>query len=252
VKDRIKNYSSDTITVRFEPRRCIHAAECVRGLPTVFDPGRKPWIEVGGTDAEAIARVVERCPTGALHFERHDGGAAEAPDAVNQVRVTRNGPLHLRGTIELRADDGSVVARDVRVALCRCGASQNRPFCDNSHRAIRFVDPGDVFEGRVEAAEDAADRTLRVTPKENGPYRLEGPFELTDVDGRVRITGKPPDPRGRPELVDRALRQPAATPSSRPAPQESLSGTIERARPSPLPQRPWRGPTRARTGRALR
>lgn len=189
MKDRVKNYTSETITIRFEPRRCIHAAECVSGLPTVFNPGRKPWIEVGGAEAEAIARVVERCPTGALHFERRDSGAPEAPDAVNQVRMTRNGPLHLRGTIELLADDGTFVARDVRVALCRCGASLNRPFCDNSHRAIRFVDAGDIFDGRVEAAAHATDPTLRVTSKENGPYRLEGPFELVGVDGRVRITG---------------------------------------------------------------
>ena len=187
MKDRSKTYANERITVRFEPRRCIHAAECVRGLPGVFDPDRRPWIEPGEAETDAIAGVVARCPTGALHYERRDGGAAEAPDAVNQIRVTRNGPLHLRGTIELRAD-GEVIARDLRVALCRCGASRNAPFCDNSHRAIRFVDPADVFEGGVKPAE-TPDATLRVSAEPNGPYRLEGPLEVVSGDGLVRLAG---------------------------------------------------------------
>jgi CDGSH-type Zn-finger protein/uncharacterized Fe-S cluster protein YjdI len=188
VRDRSKTYASGTIAVRFEPRRCIHAAECVRGLPDVFDPDRKPWIEPGTAGADAIAAVVARCPTGALHFERLDGGPAEVADAVNGVRVTRNGPLHLRGTIEV-LEDGAVIARDVRVALCRCGATRNPPFCDNSHRAIRFVDPADVFEGGVKPGDPTADGTLRVTAESKGPYRLEGPLEVVSADGRVRLAG---------------------------------------------------------------
>jgi uncharacterized Fe-S cluster protein YjdI len=140
MKDRVKSYASDTIAVRFDPRRCIHSAECVFGLPTVFDPERRPWIDPRGAQADAIAHVVTLCPTGALHFERLDGGPAEEPDAVNRVRVTRNGPLHVRGAIELRAGDDSIVARETRVALCRCGGSRNKPFCDGSHND---VDPDD-------------------------------------------------------------------------------------------------------------
>lgn len=183
----MKRYSSQTIAVRFDARRCIHAAECVFGLPMVFDPERRPWIEPSSAGPDAIARVVALCPTGALHYERLDGGPEEAPDAVNRVQVTRNGPLHLRGTIELRSDEAST--REVRMALCRCGESRNRPFCDNSHRAIRFVDPGDVFEGNVKPAETGEERALRIEPEPNGPYHLEGPFEIESADGRVRLAG---------------------------------------------------------------
>jgi CDGSH-type Zn-finger protein/uncharacterized Fe-S cluster protein YjdI len=167
VTERIKTYASGTIAVRFSARRCIHAAQCVFGLPRVFDPERRPWIEPQLAEAEAIARVVALCPTGALHFDRLDGGAAEQPDAVNRVRVARN----------------------VRVALCRCGASRNRPFCDNSHRAIRFVDPGDVFEGGVRPGNGAGGPELRVTTDPRGPHTLEGPLELESADGLVRLTG---------------------------------------------------------------
>ena len=189
MRDRVKTFASGTIAVRFEPRRCIHAAQCVFGLPTVFDPDRRPWIEPSRAEADAIADVITRCPTGALHFDRLDGGAAEAADATNRVHVTRHGPLHLRGSIEVRSGDGEVVARDVRVALCRCGATRNAPFCDNSHRAIRFFDRAEVFEGGVKPGDGAADATLRVTVESNGPYRIEGPLEVVSGDGLVRLAG---------------------------------------------------------------
>ena len=187
--DREKTYTSDAIAVRFSPRRCIHAAECVFGIPTVFDPGRIPWIDPSEASADAIARVVARCPTGALHFERRDGGPAEEPDAVNRVRPTANGPLHLRGRIEVRAADGTVIARDVRMALCRCGATRNPPFCDRSHAAIRFVDDGDVFEGGVKDGDGERDPGLLVTLEQGGPYHLSGTFEVVSRDGNVRLTG---------------------------------------------------------------
>jgi CDGSH-type Zn-finger protein/uncharacterized Fe-S cluster protein YjdI len=187
--DRTKNYTGPGITVRFVPRRCIHAAECVLRLPDVFDPERKPWIEPERSQADTIAGVVTHCPTGALHFERTDGGTAETPDAENRVRVTRNGPLHVRGVLELRAADGTSVTEDVRVALCRCGASRNKPFCDNSHRAIRFIDRGEVFEGGVKPGEPAEDRALRIGIDPAGPYRLNGPLVVESADGRVRLEG---------------------------------------------------------------
>lgn len=188
MKDRSKTYASDDIAVRFDARRCIHAAECVIRLPQVFDPERRPWIEPGIAGADAIASVVVRCPTGALHFERRDGGPAEVPDAENSVRVTRNGPLHVRGALEVTTEAGETIAEDVRVALCRCGASRNKPFCDNSHRALRFVDAGEVFEGGVKPAA-GADRKLRIVVDEAGPYRLSGPLTVESADGRVRLEG---------------------------------------------------------------
>jgi CDGSH-type Zn-finger protein len=62
------------------------------------------------------------------------------------------GPLYVRGLVQLRSADGSSVFEDVRMALCRCGQSHNKPFCDNSHLSAGFDDPGAVPEsgGRAE------------------------------------------------------------------------------------------------------
>ena len=135
---RIRQYEGEHIIVRFEPRRCIHASECVHGLPSVFERDRRPWIDAGAAPAEDIARVVERCPTGALTYERMDGGPAEAVPTRPVIRVQPGGPLYVHGHLELADDHGQPIEAGPRVALCRCGASRNKPFCDNTHAEIGF------------------------------------------------------------------------------------------------------------------
>jgi uncharacterized Fe-S cluster protein YjdI len=69
-KDIIKRYSNGEITVIWQPSLCVHSTICFRGLPTVFDPRRRPWVVLEGTDSETIVRQVEACPSGALSYER--------------------------------------------------------------------------------------------------------------------------------------------------------------------------------------
>jgi len=144
--DRVCHYTSDDIDVSYDARRCIHAEECVRGLPTVFDTARRPWILPSAASADEIARVIERCPSGALHFERRDGGRPEAPQPSTTIVPTAGGPLYVRGLVQLRSANGKSVFEDVRMALCRCGQSKNKPFRDNSHFAANFVDAGAIPE----------------------------------------------------------------------------------------------------------
>jgi uncharacterized Fe-S cluster protein YjdI/CDGSH-type Zn-finger protein len=132
-------YGNARIEVEWEPRLCIHAANCVRELPNVFDPNRKPWIDVDAADADAIARTVVACPTGALHFRRLDGARQEEPPPETAVAAQPNGPLFVRGRVRIEDGDGNLIREDTRLALCRCGASRNKPFCDGSHRRIRFT-----------------------------------------------------------------------------------------------------------------
>ena len=70
-------YANDRIEVTWEPAFCIHVAECLRGLPAVFDSQRRPWIVVDNGSPNEIGEVIERCPTGALHFRRRDDGPQE-------------------------------------------------------------------------------------------------------------------------------------------------------------------------------
>lgn len=133
----VREYEGEGIVVTWQPERCIHTANCIRGLPAVFNPPARPWVRLEGTDAEAAARVIRTCPTGALTYRRTDGAPQEAPDAPSVVPVP-NGPLFVRGDLTITADDGAELARGTRFALCRCGGSRNKPFCDNTHRLVRF------------------------------------------------------------------------------------------------------------------
>jgi uncharacterized Fe-S cluster protein YjdI len=137
---RKKSYEGDGVVIHFEARRCIHAAECVSNLPAVFSVDRRPWISPGGAAAEEIARVVQRCPSGALTYERTDGGPAEGIAGPTEITTAPDGPLYVRGAVEIADQNGRTVCLEPRVALCRCGASKNKPFCDNSHVAVGFSD----------------------------------------------------------------------------------------------------------------
>jgi uncharacterized Fe-S cluster protein YjdI len=134
---RIQEYRSEAISVTFDPNRCIHAARCVQGLPGVFDVGERRWVRPENATADEIAEVIHRCPSGALQYERLDGGPAEAPDETPIIFPSRNGPYYVRGAVELLYND-EILPVINRAALCRCGQSENKPFCDNTHRRIGF------------------------------------------------------------------------------------------------------------------
>jgi len=136
--DTKREYANDEIVVTWEPSYCIHAADCLQGLPEVFDAMRRPWIEVDRASADEIADVVMTCPSGALHFRRLDGGAQESAPAGTTVAPQPDGPLYLRGSIRIEDPSGRVIREDTRLALCRCGGSANKPFCDGTHRLIGF------------------------------------------------------------------------------------------------------------------
>ena len=144
MNEDVHEYTGGDIDVTWDQARCIHAAECVRGLPAVFDTERRPWVAPDEAAAAAVADVVVRCPTGALHFERHDGGPAETVPDTNTVTLATDGPLYLHGDLELKNADGDTRLRDTRVALCRCGASANKPFCDGTHASVGFESGDDA------------------------------------------------------------------------------------------------------------
>lgn len=189
---RLRTYESDDITVTYDPRRCIHSAECVRGLRQVFDPDRVPWIDPTRAEAEAIGEVVERCPTGALHYARKDGGSEERPDPTNVARIGPDGPLYVRGRIRIELPDGGVLS-ETRAAFCRCGASKDKPFCDGSHEESRFRDDGAIQGGRLVPLEELTDggpgasdsglHTVTFRCAANGPLLVRGPLRVEGADG---------------------------------------------------------------------
>jgi CDGSH-type Zn-finger protein/uncharacterized Fe-S cluster protein YjdI len=190
MNDTIRHYSDDNIDICYDARRCIHAAECLRGLPAVFDTGRRPWILPTASSPDEIAAVITKCPSGALHYTRRDGGATEMPSGQLTIVPRPNGPLYVRGCVQLRSADGNVIIEDTRLALCRCGQSHNKPFCDNSHRGSGFRDSGVVTDGGVQAeTETKTTGVLSITASANGPLLVEGPFVLRGVGGLGRYDG---------------------------------------------------------------
>lgn len=127
-------YEGEYIRVIWNAHRCIHVAECLHALPAVFDVQARPWVDVEASDAGSIAAAVRTCPTGALGYEGKNGFPDEPTTDPTIVEVRPGGPLYMRGRVRVVDTKGEVLAEETRVALCRCGRSENKPFCDNSHR----------------------------------------------------------------------------------------------------------------------
>ena len=190
MEEDIHQYSGEEIEVSYDVKRCIHARECVRGLPAVFDPDKRPWIEPDNADVDELADVIMECPTGALHFERTDDGPEETVPDENSVTVVPDGPLYLHGDIDITTRNDETLLTDTRVALCRCGLSDNKPLCDNSHAEADFHTESSIPKEQDETKDVDIGGTLQVVSIPDGPVRLHGGFELygTDDGSRVRDT----------------------------------------------------------------
>ncbi len=189
---RIRKYTGEHIDVTYDAQRCIHVAECIRRLPTVFDKSKRPWVQTDQAQAEQVAATILACPSGALHYQRKDdstkddsakdGRAAEPIPAHNTIRLVKNGPLYVRGDFSIVNSAGEFVLKETRAALCRCGASANKPFCDNAHRTIGFQAPATVSEPQT-ITEATDDGTLRIETTRNGPLHITGNFTVLNDSG---------------------------------------------------------------------
>lgn len=144
----MKEYKNDQIIVHWFPELCSHPGICSRLLPEVFNPKQSPWVNVNAAAPEDIITTIDKCPTGALRYSLTEGSQVEPqitsgvgnidfeksnPAAV-KIRVSPNGPLLIEGPAVVIGLDGHAVKEGGRMALCRCGLSENRPFCDGAHR----------------------------------------------------------------------------------------------------------------------
>jgi len=138
---RRREYTGDGIKVSFDASVCIHVAECLKLMPETFDLRARPWINLENADIQKVVDTVRNCPSGALRYELDDSSSVEIePEPTEPVlRAWRNGPLRIRGDVKIVNTKGETVLEGDRAALCRCGASRNKPFCDNTHRMIKFA-----------------------------------------------------------------------------------------------------------------
>lgn len=140
-------YSNGELTVVWKPNVCIHSTLCWKGLIEVFNPREKPWVKIDGAATERIIEQVRQCPSGPLsYFLNKETGAEQPADKIVaeaasmvKIEVTPNGPYLIKTECLIVHADGKEETKTGTVALCRCGASGNKPYCDGQHRKIGFV-----------------------------------------------------------------------------------------------------------------
>ena len=176
----VETVAGSALTLMFEAKRCIHARYCVTGAPNVFVGKVKgQWLHPDAMDVERLVEIAHACPSGAIRYHRHDGRPDEAPPPINLAVVREAGPYAFRGELVV---DGA--AAGTRATLCRCGASKNKPYCDNSHREIGFTATGEPASAE-NAVLDARNGALRIDPQLDGPLQVRGNLEILSGTGRV-------------------------------------------------------------------
>jgi uncharacterized Fe-S cluster protein YjdI len=138
------HYTNDEVTVVWKPETCIHSRICWTELRAVFDPFKKPWVNMAADTTEKIIEQVRKCPSGALSYFLNEA-TKEVPEmpvaesgTITEVSVEPNGPLVIKTDCRIVHSNGTEETKRGTTALCRCGASGNKPFCDGSHIRIQF------------------------------------------------------------------------------------------------------------------
>lgn len=158
-----KKYKNNDITVYWKPSACVHASYCYRELIEVFDPSRRPWVDLNGAETNKIIEVVNLCPTEALSWKWNDEAKNESvgKDQVNHIKFRRpelvdikeiieeeqpvsvkimaDGPIVLKGNFKIAYDGINKEVHDGIISICRCGDSDHQPFCDGRHRKTGFT-----------------------------------------------------------------------------------------------------------------
>ena len=171
------------VVIEFEAKRCIHSRFCVLQQPGVFKANVVgAWIVPDDADcADNLVATAQNCPSGAIQYRRKDGRPQETPPLVNLIQVRENGPNGFRGALKIDGEDIGY-----RATLCRCGRSQNKPFCDGSHKLgdDPFVATGEPATGDVTPLE-VRNGDVDIRPQKNGPLRVSGNLEVLSGTGRT-------------------------------------------------------------------
>lgn len=135
--ERANELGTNGITVRDDRSICVHAGFCGNRHTNVWKQSKDMS---DSTVRLAVINEVEKCPSGALTYRFEGDDADTEPDYSLQVGVIDDGPLWVAGGIPVTTSDGVELETRNRVTLCRCGASDNKPLCDGSHKEAGFAD----------------------------------------------------------------------------------------------------------------
>lgn len=138
-EDRKDTYIGKELTIHDNRGLCAHAGICTEELASVFRMGTEPWIDPDQASVEQIKAVIDKCPSGALSFSI---GGVDQQGRLQEttVKVLPDGPYEIIGDLELGEVTPLLGASKNTRTLCRCGHSNNKPFCDGSHWSAGFKD----------------------------------------------------------------------------------------------------------------
>jgi CDGSH-type Zn-finger protein/truncated hemoglobin YjbI len=149
VPDQRDTFEGEQLTVFDNRGICQHSGFCSDRLNTVFHT-EGVFVTPSGGRMDEIIRAVRDCPSGALSYAIDKVEARAQVDwhggRAPTIEVSKDGPYRIRGSIPLTDEQGVPVKRAVgssleHYALCRCGHSQNKPFCSGMHWYVEFHDP---------------------------------------------------------------------------------------------------------------
>ncbi len=134
-------YVGKSITIHDDRGICSHVGFCTTGLPKVFQQGVEPWINPDTETTEKIIKTIKKCPSGALSYSI-DGVLYNKYFETPEIKINEDGPYFVKGTVKL--EDKDKPESEEHYALCRCGKSKNKPFCDGQHWYTKFKNDGKV------------------------------------------------------------------------------------------------------------
>lgn len=180
-----KTYRGEHISVSFDSSKCSHAGNCIKSLPSVFNLKSRPWIKLDKGDLNDIIQTVNKCPSGALNYK-------ETADELVSAQLIKDGPINLRGKINVKTNFQDSGQNMQRVSLCRCGLSKNKPFCDASHMK-KFNDDGTLDHRPASKTKQDAAEEISIICVEDGPLMCQGNVkfiasdaeELTVIDAAI-------------------------------------------------------------------
>ena len=138
---KVDNYKGKKIIIHDDRGICSHAGFCTDGLPNVFRMATEPWIDADAESVEKVIETIRKCPSGALSYSI-DGVLHNKFSEKPEIQITEDGPYFVKGNIALQDEDHP--ESEEHFALCRCGKSKNKPFCDGQHWYHKFKDGGQV------------------------------------------------------------------------------------------------------------
>ena len=148
VADRLDRYQGIGITVADNRGACAHSGFCTDRLPSTFRSDQEPFVAPAGGRVDEIIRAARECPSGALSatIDGDDPAGRSDQQRAPAIEVSRDGPYRVTGGVTLLDGDGNPEPRNEgasmeHYSLCRCGKSQNKPFCSGMHWYADFHDP---------------------------------------------------------------------------------------------------------------